>query len=213
MIIMKKVMAMFALLMIALSVAGFAYATWSDSVQIEGTVEMGELIFGILDNSVTTWDNEPGLPVPKDVADCWAVLDDFETSVHHEPPETVAHVMYITVDNAYPQYEQWIKFALKNAGTIPVHIIEVTITGYDETDMEVLTYDPVAGGFVDPVQGLIINFDFYKQATLDPVEPCQQIDPCTEEWVEIYMDFKEEAEPCHTYTFKIYIEAVQWNKA
>ena len=97
----KKVMATFAVLMIALSVAGFVYAHWSDSVQIEGTVHMGELIVGILDIK-DCWDNEPTLPVPKDVGKVKCTLEDPETSKHHDPPQTVYHTMIVTVTDAYP---------------------------------------------------------------------------------------------------------------
>jgi hypothetical protein len=210
---MRKTMMLFLSTLVVASMVGVGYAHWSDYVQIEGTVHMGELIFGILNNSVTCWDNEPGLPIPKDVAECWVNLTNPETSVHHVPTQTVYHDMLITVNNSYPCYEQWIQFALKNAGTIPVHIVNVTIWGMDLKDNQTLTYDPVAGGFIDPVQGLIINFNFTKLASGDPVAPCQQIHPCTEEWVQIYLHFKQEAEECHTYWFKIHIDVVQWNLA
>jgi hypothetical protein len=39
-----------------------------------------------------------------------------------------------------------------------------------------------------------------------------QIDPCHSEKQEIDIDFKQEAEMCHTYTLTFSLLAVQWNK-
>jgi len=41
---------------------------------------------------------------------------------------------------------------------------------------------------------------------------CNQIDPGDELLTEVCVDFKQEAEECHHYTFKFEIEAIQWNK-
>ena len=227
-------MGMFALLMIALSVAGFAYATWSDYVQIETTVNMGELIFGILDVKLIG-DNEPYLPAPKDIG--WCEVTDLlepETSVHHVPAETVYHVMLIKVHDAYPSYEQWIVFNLKNAGTIPVHIVSLDIwdpTGeliFDDgavaDDGEgVLWKDFDGDGVRDPLgEEDIINvcikkavFDVgpYDGWDIDGNLICNQLDECTAEPAILLMHFKEPAEECNEYFFKIYIDAVQWNEA
>jgi len=37
-------------------------------------------------------------------------------------------------------------------------------------------------------------------------------DPCNTNKAEIDMDFKQDAEECHTYTIEVEIVAVQWNK-
>ena len=185
-------MGMFALLIIALSVAGFAYAHWSDTVKIEGTVKMGELIVGILNNSVVVSETTNGVPEedfvpPKPwVANATVTLKDFETSVHHVPTETVAKTMIVNITNAYPQYDVEIKFKLKNAGTIPANVTSVTITEIPAT---------------------AANFTF----TPDLLH--KQIDPCTYIEATLTIVFLQGAEECHTYTFKITIEAMQWNKA
>ena len=64
----------------------------------------------------------------------------------------------------------------------------------------------------DGVPEAIINLYIYKQLTGAPLV-CNQLDPCTDEPVDIVLEFKQEAEECHTYRFVIEILAVQWNKA
>ena len=187
-----KTMAMFALLMIALSVAGFAYATWKDTVVISGKVKMGEFIVGILNNSVEVTETTNGVPedefkVPKPwVANTTVTLEDFEKSKHHVPTETVAKTMIVNITNAYPCYDVEINFTLKNAGTIPANITSVTIT---------------------EIPAIAAEFTF------TPPLLYKQIDPCTKIEATLTIHFLQTAEECHTYTFKIEIVAVQWNKA
>jgi len=204
-----KVMAIFATLIVALSVAGIVYAHWTDSVQIEGTVHMGELIVGILDiKSIEDSDD-----LTKDPCDTTVTLDDPQMSVHHDPPQTVYHEMYVTVDNGYPQYWVKIKFDLKNAGTIPAHIIALTIVDIPGDEELVWQYDPLTDTWEgkDPITlDPIINLYIRKQSGAPLV--CNQLEPCTDEPCDLWFELKQPAKECHTYDFKIHIEAIQWNK-
>jgi hypothetical protein len=208
---------MFLVTLMAASIAGVAFAHWSDVIYIEGTVEMGELIVGWLDIKFCG-DNEDTFDPVKEVAepDCW--LEVPETSVHHEPPQTVYKELHINVTNAYPQYEAFCKVDLKNAGTIPAHIVGLSITDPDGVlTIEQDPLDPTHYEILKDVDGdgnleAIINLYIYKQATGDPLV-CNQLEPCTDEPVDIVLEFKQEAEECHTYRFSIEILAVQWNKA
>jgi len=226
-----KVMGMLTILIIALSAAGFAYAIWSDFVTIEGTVEMGELIVGWYNTTPyeLTWYEDEPTDKPW-VCNATITLSDEETSVHHVPPETVYKTMAITVDAAFPQWGLNIYAYLKNAGTIPAKINpDFSISMYDETDMEdlefSLLYDPYFNGIGWVMEGAVVdNGDDNVFGTADDVDVINflmyfdvpedwQIESCTEWPVTIYIDFKQEAEECHTYTFDVGIEAVQWNKA
>jgi len=235
-----KTIAAFIVTLMALSIFGFVYSAWYDYVYIEGTVHMGELIVGILSdpddpykyievvettNGVPEEEFEPAKPW---VANTTVTLEDFETSVHHEPQQTVAHTMIITVDNAYPQYDVHIKGILKNAGTIPAKLNDCGFKGYDETDDEELrytgewTWDAVYEYWVfkgeiqdngpDDVWDteddlVIINLYVVVFAPEDT-----QLEPCHEYPFEIHFDFKQEAEECHTYIFEAWFEFIQWNK-
>lgn len=237
----KKLMATFAILMIALSVAGFVYAAWRDYVYIEGTVHMGEFIVGIyagkptdLTAPITVVETTNGVPEeqfdePKPwVANTIVKLDKFETSVHHEPPQTVAHVMNILIENAYPQYDVHISGKLKNAGTIPAKATLCVFKGYDETDKEELRLEgrwswndfKQAWEFVGEIWDngpdnewdtkddvVIINLIMTIYAPAD-----LQLEPCNEYPFTIDIDFKQDAEECHTYTFSAGFEFIQWNK-
>jgi len=223
---MEKVIGMFVVLMVALGMTGVAVAAWTDRVQIEGTVKMGELIVGFLKDSVTWYETTNGVPEerfipPKPwVCDATVELSDFETSVHHEPPQTVGHKMTININNAYPQWDLHIDFDLKNAGTIPATLVDCRGEGRDETDKEdlILTdgwrWDKeeeawvIDGEIWDESEHLIANLHVIAYVPRD-----LQLEPCNEYPVHIDLDFKQTAEECHTYTFWAEFVFVQWNKA
>ena len=160
----KNLMTSFAILLVAMSMVGFAYSGWTDRVNVEGVVHMGEFIVGILTDPIPHWQHYPdavyvlegtnGFPedtvganfVPKDVADTFVELGDYRTSVHHEPTQTVAHTMDIDIYNAYPQYSAEIFCLLKNAGTVPAHIRVL----FDYVTVE---------GIVDPLRPLVVVED------------------------------------------------------
>jgi len=233
-----KTIAAFIVTLMALSIFGFVYSAWTDKVNINGTVHMGELIVGILSDpndplqNITVIETTNGVPEeefypPKPwVANTTVTLEDFETSVHHDPPQTVAHTMNITVDNAYPQYDVHIKGFLKNAGTIPAKLNACDFEGYDEKDDEELRYtgkwewNGTAWVFKGEIKDngpddkwdtdddvVIINLYVVVFAPED-----MQLEPCHEYPFVITFDFKQEAEECHTYTFKAWFEFIQWNK-
>ena len=207
-----------------LLILGVAYAHWTDTVVIEGTVHMGELIVGIREVCVTETTNgvpeEEFYPPKPWVADTTVTLKDEETSAHHEPPQTVYKTMIITITNAYPQYDVHIEFKLKNAGTIPAILTDCEFTGKDETDDEPLTlvWDPKlhydgkkwtgAGCIKDEEGNEIVNINITAYLPKD-----LQLEPCTDYDVIIDIDFKQTAEECHTYTFTVTVNFVQWNLA
>jgi hypothetical protein len=96
----KKIAATFALLVIALGIAGFAYAHWTDTVYIEGTVTTG--CVGL------EWSFDYELYQNKPVATLLYEID--------------GNNLYITLDNVYPclQVEMWID--VHNTGDIPMKL-------------------------------------------------------------------------------------------
>ena len=211
---MKKAMGMLVSLMVALSMTGVAVAHWSDTVYIEGEVKMGDFLVGWLDIK-ECWDIDDDDKDPTDV-DCW--LEDPEDSVHHYPQETVWHTLVVEVTNAYPQYEAYCKVNLKNAGTIPAHIVDVIMIPGPGLVISWVISDinnnPVEWCLDDAATGLpVLNIGLWKQETgLSLV--CNQIDPCTAEPVDLWLEVKQDGvEECHTYSFSVEILAVQWNKA
>jgi len=204
------------LFIILLSMFGYAYAHWSDTITITGTAKMGSLTIvwdekegGFLDYT----DNE----VDKDVA--WG-------KIYYDPDSYVVdphtgkggyEILIINIYNAYPCYEiHFTTLKVNNTGTIPAHFIGITITGYDETDGKELVfewlpgYEYKKGAFKDDVDGDGELEEIINVEIVDFV--CHQLDPCDTTKGEIDFHFKQEAEECHTYTFTVTIEAVQWNK-
>jgi hypothetical protein len=227
----KKILGTFAVLIMGLSVAGLVYAHWSDMVYIEATVEMGSLTFGF-SRIVAEWDWED-YANEKEVGNGVCVLSEEETDVH--TGQMVYKLLTFTITSAYPQYWAINKFTLDNAGTIPVKIQSVTIilpAGF--TYQESAAYPGAMWEVYDDRPELIYNIWLYKEPLdygagwqIDP--PWEfpglfgdiygvralngnQIEPGEELLTEICVDPKQDAEECHTYTFSIEIEAIQWNK-
>jgi hypothetical protein len=233
----KKILGTFAVLIMGLSVAGLVYAHWSDMVYIEATVEMGSLTFGF-SRIVAEWDWEDYAD-EKEVADGVCVLTEEETDVH--TGQMVYKLLTFTITSAYPQYWAINKFTLDNAGSIPVKIQSVTIilpAGF--TYVESAAYPGAMWEVYDDRPKLIYNIWLYKEpfdwfneygyppqwALCPPWEfpgpfgdiygvralKGNQIEPGEVLLTEILVDPKQDAEECHTYTFSIEIEAIQWNK-
>jgi hypothetical protein len=228
----KKIAAIALIIAIALSAFGLVYAHWSDMVTIDGVIEMGSLTLS------WDWVEPPGCteyymdPVAgqlvvgewegKEVGDCSAEFVDEIYDVHSD--KWGYKKLIISVTNAYPQYYAFTTAKLHNIGTVPLFVYGFEITGEkrDSTGAliyNLLWYDPdgdwdgelwedVDGdGLVNPaVDILVINL--LVQNAQWPL----QIDPNNKEKIEIDMDFKQEAEECHTYTIDITVLAVQWNK-
>jgi hypothetical protein len=230
----KKIMATFAVLMFALSIAGFVYAHWSDMVYIEATVKMGSVTFGFT-RIVAEWDWEDYAD-EKEVANGVCTLSKEVTDVH--TGKTVYKLLTFTITSAYPQYWAINKFTLDNAGTIPVKIQSVKITlpvgfSYEEdasypgamwhikNETGYVVYNiwlykqPLDWGYTPPDWGICPPWEFpgafgdiYGVRALKG----NQIEPNEELLTEILVDPKQDAQECHTYTFSIEIEAIQWNK-
>ena len=211
----KRIVAIPLMLIIALSIVGFAFATWWDYVQIEGTIHMGSLTIGFTELTCvekyidpTTGLKANGEWLGKDVGKVDCELRDLI-----EDPHTLKvgyETAYVEITNAYPSYQVHIIFAIKNLAKIPVHFVEIRAedpTGeliWDEAQ-SCFWKDFDGDGVKDPDE-IIINVDVVNLI-------CIQLDYCEDTKAEVDLHFKEDAEECHTYHFKFTIVAVQWNKA
>ncbi|MDH5733188.1 MAG: hypothetical protein OEY88_05320 [Candidatus Bathyarchaeota archaeon] len=218
----KKLAAIPLLIAITLSIFGFVYAHWSDMVYIEGTVEMGTLAIAFDPvEPLIVWDNEDLLPIPKDIGKSTMEYDPTSYVVDEHTGKDGYKKLILEINDAYPCYEvHFVTVTIWNIGTIPAHIIDLIITGWDVTDNEELKFDwriefkdgyfwqdLNGNGVVDPDTEEMINVTIKNFV-------CTQIDPCSPGTKgEFDFHFKQPAEECHTYTFSITIEAIQWNKA
>jgi len=221
-----KMFAIFATLMITLTVAGFVYAHWTDEIYINGEVHMGELIFGFTTqygcddgkmvsyNSIVDYVILWPEPKPVGVPNCW--LDEPETSVHLPDPKTVYKRMYVTIEDAYPEYVAWFDYSLDNGGSIPLDVINYCVTANTDPDLDYYWEDTDGNGFFDTLIGhnaageAVINIWF--EPLVENGQPFMgQIDPCDNVDQTMYIHIKQPAEECHTYFFEIVIHAAQWD--
>jgi hypothetical protein len=219
----KKIAAMALTIAIALSLFGFVYAHWGDMVTIRGVVDMGSVTIAWDEDEPLLWaDNEETLPEPKDVG--WAEVyydpDSYYTDVH--TGKGGYKNLIVKIHSAYPQYKIYISnLVVNNTGTVPIHFVDIIISGYDETDGEGLEFvwEP---DFEHEIGAFWDNGPDDTWGTADDVKiinveivnfVCNQLDPCHKTKGEIDIDFKQEAEMCHTYRFDVELVGVQWNKA
>jgi len=187
---MKKIIGVFAALMVALAMTGVAFACWSQTIYIEGTVETGEVCVGFVGA-----DCEDEEYLGKDVGDVSCDLEDWKcyTEEHGDAYETLV----MTLSNVYPSYEAWCEITIANCGTIPVNLVDLVIR-------------PVS----DP-NGLLKHVDW---EIVDWYWPnCPQIDPCETVTAVIYIHIEQEVDmqECPenaTATFEGELVFCQWNE-
>ena len=218
----KKIGAMTLVIAITLSIFGFAYAHWSDMVTIQGRVEMGSMtIVWDVDEEpyLIALDNEPQLPVPKNVSWGEAYYDNESRVDDVHTGKWGYKILVFKIYNAYPQYEiRFTNVAVHNIGTIPVHITGINV--WDPTTE--LNWNWTSPPPSTPATGFFWK-DFNNSTDYDAGEAIMnvaiknfvsiQLHPCNSTKGEVDIDFKQPAEECHTYQFKISIEAIQWDKA
>lgn len=123
----NKMAAIFIASIFALSGLGIAYAAWTDTITIDGTVDTGTL----------KWEFVPGSATQKPDDPDWNCFWDLETGTRTEMDKDVAHtyvtfeddphphIMTVTLDNAYPYYYEHIAFRAHCYGSIPMKIWKV----------------------------------------------------------------------------------------
>ena len=227
---MKKIGILALVLVSAFGALGIGYAHWSDTVYVDGTVEMGSLTlaFDFVEPPLCQeYYRDPstgalieGEWLDKEVGDVDCSYDDYIEDVHSL--KEGYKKLTILVSNAYPQYIVHTTFKLHNIGTIPLNVCEYIITGEkrDSTGAVVynlLWYDPdgdYIGSLYEDVNGNgVVDAGDLEVINLEITNALPyQIDPCNTNKAQIDMEFKQDAEECHTYTIDVTIVAIQWNK-
>jgi len=216
---MKKIGLLSLALVLALGTLGVGYAMWSDTLQIVGDVNTGEVsVFfdSQYDNDVN--DNDPteagswdvsGKPVwtgarcTKDIASTTSTYEDKSTE--------------IIVTNGYPCYWGSSIWDVHNDGTIPVKLHSITLTqlsrGTNETAMD-KALDIGTRYYVD-VETLRVNkvlqagddFSFILSAF-----NCTQIDPCQVGYLDVTVHVEQDAAQKTSYDFVIDYVFANWNE-
>ena len=218
-----------AILIIALSIAGIVYAHWTDTATIKGTVYMGSITFGFT-HIIAEWDAEDyeGYVAKKCTASTVCTMSNPVTDVHTLC--TVNKTLTFAMVNATPEYWGINKFNISNVGTIPVKIQGITFTLpagftlYKKIDgIEWQIQNTTSGKEVYEVWLYNETADVDSFRVAYPLAPPwtvgfpltgikgTQIDKLGSVPVEMAVYLPETAQECHTYTFSIELDAIQWN--
>jgi hypothetical protein len=236
----KKIAAIALIIAIALSAVGLIYAHWSDTAIINGEIRMGTLTLAFdvyeapycieyyhnpIPGGLPEW--LPGEAEDKNVGSAVASYDPASLIYDVHTGKPGFKTVVVEIENAYPQYSVHTITMAHNIGTVPLYIYGISLVGekknstgdhiyYLIMNTTILADGHIAGdiwedvnanGVVDPA----VDINVMNLLVVDTQFPLQ-IDPCHSEKCEIDIDFKQEAEMCHTYTLNFQLLAVQWNK-
>lgn len=205
----KKLLALPVLTMIMLSIVGFAYAHWSDVININGTIKMSSLTLAFREVEPPVeyhWKDGVryiGEPMGKEVAETTSTLEQPVTDPH--TGKSGFEKMHIAVTNGYPCYEVHCTFVLHNIGSMPLHIVGRTIedpTGELTFTGSGTTLDPWVGVDVDGNE--VLNVLIVNLVSI-------QLEPCMDTKAEIDTHIKQDAQECHTYQYEVTIMYEQYD--
>ena len=185
----KKLAATFAILMIALSIAGFAYAHWEKIVTVDGTVTTGTL------HVIPSFHVEYTEAEGKRVAD-------IGYEVHAEEND-----IDVWFKNVYPCLRVDGYIDLNNTGTIPVHLVDAKITSSLSAVWNVDHWDIYDGAALIATGNY--NYDFPDGTPTDPL----QIDPQGTAYIRFWIHFEEGLPKDTEYTFHIEFLFWNWNES
>ena len=200
---MKQIVGIFAVLMIALMVAGFAYAHWTKTITINGTVNTGSLDLAI---SFDGWTDDD-----KHFCNVTGDID--------------GNTLTVTIDNAYPCITATIKFDLHNNGSVPAGLYMWTAT-YDNNVITIFNASNFQGSIINPrmtedeVEQALENYvecdlglGTYVDVEIDfKGSNFWQIDPCQEPYVIITIHFLEDLPQDTSCSFTMTLEYWNWNE-
>ena len=189
----KKIMATFAILMMTLGIAGFAYAHWEKIVTVDGTIKTGTL------HVIPSFHVEYTEAESKTVADIGANV---------YPDKNHIDVWF---KNVYPCLRVEGYIDLENTGTIPVHLIDIKITA---TPTLSAVWNNVANYYEIKDETTIIatgnyKYDFPQGTTPDPY----QIDPNGKAYINFWIHFEEGLPKDTEYSFHIDLTFWNWNES
>lgn len=192
---MKKIITLFLIPMIALSIIGTSYALWSKTITLSGTVYTGKV-----DKEFTEiYCFEVSVPgggefEGKDVGKCTAWID-------ANDPE----IAWFKIENGYPSYRVKVDWSQKNTGTIPIKVNDVILKVYDKNGNEIDT--KTCTGLPCKIAGSThpIELDYQNSFGL-------QLDPGASEDNALFVHVNQPAEQKSTYTVSLKERTVQWNE-
>lgn len=199
----RKFMAVPMLLVFALVTIGFAYAHWSETPLITGTVDTSELDWELW-TPVTCLDG-PGI---NDYgADCdwynWQGDKDVGGPTQLELIDTDGDgdkdQLKVSLINVYPVYFEAITFHVHNNGEVPLEFIKVVIDGNEYTSGT-------------PTVFLDLDGDGYNDVKIKYLDNIgAQLHPCDFLEISIWILILQEAPEGRSLTFTIQLIAENWS--
>jgi len=187
---MKKIIGIFAILMITLMLAGFAYAHWSKLVTVDGTVTTG------------TFELEPTCDI--------YIIEPTDKDVAEVGQEIVDNTVTYWIKNAFPSLKVYIKFDLHNTGFVPAGLYKINFTDSDGHEWE-YTAPNIPADMGPIIEGSLPAWIEVVSITWGGV-PFGQIDPGDTAYVEFVIHFTEDTPQDYTYTFSFTLEYWNWNE-
>ncbi|MGI6208753.1 MAG: hypothetical protein ACOYEW_11160 [Anaerolineae bacterium] len=186
-------------IVVALTLMGVAYALWTDTLDVSGTVNTGEVeavvTFGEVDegqyvNNGTDDDLEAD---GHDVGVCRAGLG--AGPLRGNPGDNGPDRLLVEVSNAYPGYECFVELGVSNAGSIPIKV-----------------QPPAATNTKDPGDDVDVEFlDCWTEDLL--LQPRQaSTDADVHPTCRLHITVGSSATERTSYTFEGRFTAYQWNK-
>lgn len=223
----NKIAAIFIASIFALSGLGVAYAAWTDTLYIDGTVDTGTLCWEFVSCSMTDefppnnpggdyvgFDSPyadytclPGFPLTengyfwhldKNVA--WGEQQryDYDGDGYYE-------VLEITLNNVYPCYFNELSFYVRNCGTIPLKFDHILINGVSYSSGQPYISLDLSGNGVDDFE--IWWRESYWEFQLEPGDPMPELSF----WMHVLQD-EDPSVQSNTFSFTLELVGVQWNE-
>ena len=143
---MKKVWVIGLILTLCLATVGASYASWTKTLDINGTVDTGQLNVEFLNCAVTD-SEQPNVPDgPVDTGSTLVVCLDTTGDGHNDSME-------VSMEGGYMCYTATVTFDVHNFGTVPVKVRVVDITETVPGTVEVAVVG-IMGVQIEPGQSI-----------------------------------------------------------
>jgi predicted ribosomally synthesized peptide with SipW-like signal peptide len=199
------------ILIVALAAIGVAYGLWSQTVKISGTVHTGTVDLHLTgpmeidrgnnfnDGKMGNGVNDNDQYLGKNVGRCEAVLvDDWH--------------MRVTVTNAYPEFNCFVRYDLHNTGTIPLDVYGPDYF-FDWDEDGVIQEDEFVGtggpGVYYTINTDEIHINTFPACT---ITDGQQVDAGGSGYCDLHISLYQGAREDKVYTFEVRWWGRQWNE-
>ena len=171
-LVSRRFMAPLSLILIIMAASGFAYAHWSETLYISGTVTTG------------TWGEST-------VIGSYKVLSPYDDELIRDQLSPDNRTLQISVDNVFSSWFAWVGLKIHNEGSEPVNVMAPTYefepdSVQDNFEIEEYFYGPYTCGWEIPKE--VWPFAKVENLPALPSTSPPQIDPCQHAivWIKLH---------------------------